>query len=58
LFAFPGDFSKMAFILAISYSKLMEPIITAGITIILEDSALVFNKRALFSEGEEELLLY
>jgi len=49
-------FSKMAFMLAISSPRLVEPAILVGMTIVLEDSASVSNMRAPFGEGDEDSL--
>ena len=49
--------SSMAFMAGISSSKLFAPMFMAGLTIVLEDSALVSNWMTCLSDGEEESLL-
>ena len=48
----------MAFMLGIPFFKLVEHVIIAEMTTILEGSASVFDKRTLFGKGDEELLLW
>jgi len=47
----------MAFMVAISCSQLLVPIVVTGMTIVLEDSALVSNWKGCFSDIKEESLL-
>ena len=51
------SFSRMAFMLTISSSRVVVPVIMAGMTIVLEHSIPVFDMRDPFGEGEEESLL-
>jgi len=48
----------MAFMAAVSSSKLFVPIVMTSITTVLDDSASVSDWNACLSDGKEESLLY
>ena len=50
--------SSMAFMAAVSSSKLFVPIVMTSITTVLDDSASVSDWNACLSDGKEESLLY
>jgi len=51
------SFCSIAFSIAISSPQWFAHIIIIGLMIVFGDSALAFNRKALFGGGEEELLL-